>query len=181
MATRRVVTGKNANGRSVVISDGTSPREFFHKHWPGFVTTPLWTIGGTPDLARDPRMDPMATGGSLLPAPGGSTFIMVTFPPDSIVMSSDFRPDLAAKETMEAAPGISETFEPDHPGMHTTPTVDYGIVLSGEITVELDDGVMTTLRPGDTIVQQGARHAWRNLLPGPATVAFVLLGANNTP
>jgi len=60
--------------------------------------------------------------------------------------------------------------------MHTTPTVDYGIVLQGEIVLELDAGHRTRLSAGDVVIQNGTRHAWRNLGDRAATVAFVLIG-----
>ena len=66
-------------------------------------------------------------------------------------------------------------FEPD--GMHRTPTVDYGIVLDGEIWLELDEGRSALLRQHDVVVQNGTRHAWRNKSNRPATLAFVLIGA----
>ncbi|WP_065750059.1 cupin domain-containing protein [Bradyrhizobium paxllaeri] len=177
MSFRRVVTGKNAAGKSVVVSDGTSPREMALKHTPGFVSAPIWMAAGTPSLAANGK-DPMSVAGaSLLPAPGGSAFLVVTFPPDSVMMSPDFDPAKAGPEHVTAAPGIAETFELENPGMHTTPTVDYGVVLDGEIWLELDDGETVHLRQHDTFVQQGARHGWRNKGNRPATLAFVLMGA----
>lgn len=173
---RRVVVGKSNAGKSVVVSDGPSPREFVHEHRPGFVTAPLWMTSGTPDVV-DTQADPMTKGGSILPTPGQATFVVITYPPSSSMSSPAFRPDLAAAEHLVAAPGIAETFEPDHPGMHTTPTLDFGCVLNGTIHLELDDGQMIRLDAGDTVVQQGTRHAWRNLGTEPAIVAFVLLGA----
>jgi quercetin dioxygenase-like cupin family protein len=71
---------------------------------------------------------------------------------------------------------MAAAMEPDNPGMHQTATVDYGIVLDGEVVLELDDGAQTVLTAGDTIVQLGSRHAWRNKSDRPATVAFVLTG-----
>ena len=179
MSIRRVVTAKNAAGKSVIVSDGASPRELALKHTPGFVSAPMWTVPTVPTLPFDGK-DTMASGGTLLHAAGGSTFFVVTFPPDKVMMSPDFRPDLAGPEHVAAAPGIAETFEMENPGMHTTPTVDYGIVLSGKVTLELDDGVVVNLNAGDTFVQHGARHAWRNPNDEPATVAFVLIGAQTT-
>lgn len=176
MTFRRVVTAKNAAGKSMVISDGASPREVALVHTPGFVAAPIWTVEGNPVLPHDGQ-DPMAGAGSLLQAGGGSTFLLVTFPPDAVMMAPDFRPDLAGPEHLAAAPGIAETFEMDHPGMHTTPTLDYGVVISGRITLELDDGATVELGAGDTCVQHGARHAWRNPTNEPATVAFVMIGA----
>lgn len=176
MMYRRVVTAKNAVGQSIVVSDGASPRELSLKHTPGFHAAPLWTSGGTPALPFGGR-DPMAANGTLLPGPGGSTFLIMTFPPDAVMMSPDFRPDLAGAEHAAAAPGLAETFERDNPGMHTTPTLDYGVVLSGQVVLELDDGVRVPLSAGDSFVQHGARHAWRNPSDEPATIAVVLIGA----
>ena len=63
--------------------------------------------------------------------------------------------------------------------MHTTPTVDYGVVLDGEVWLELDDGKTVHLKEHDVVVQNGTRHAWRNKGTKPATMAFVLIGANS--
>lgn len=177
MSFRRIVTAKDSDGRSIVVSDGPSPREKVFKHTPGFASAPLWTSTGIPAL-RAGLPDPMSSrDGSLLPPPGGSTFMIVTFPPDEVRTSSDFDPVAAGNEQLAATPGIAETFEKDNPGMHTTPTVDYAVVLDGEIWLELDDGKVVHLKRHDTVVQQGARHAWRNRSTNPATLAFVLLGA----
>ncbi|CAM5299683.1 hypothetical protein SPURM210S_04146 [Streptomyces purpurascens] len=73
--------------------------------------------------------------------------------------------------------GIAELIEPD--GMHATTTVDYGIVLTGEIVLELDDGHRTPLSAGDIVIQNGTRHAWRNRSGRAATMVFVLIGAEH--
>ena len=67
-------------------------------------------------------------------------------------------------------------FERGAPGMHTTDTIDYGVVVRGEMTLELDDGKIVHLRQGDCIVQNGTRHRWRNSLPEPCLMAFVSVG-----
>jgi quercetin dioxygenase-like cupin family protein len=72
---------------------------------------------------------------------------------------------------------LAELFEPDQPGMHVTQTVDYVVVLDGQIWLELDDGQLVSLRQGDTVVQNGTRHAWRNLGTQAATLAVVMVGA----
>ena len=61
--------------------------------------------------------------------------------------------------------------------MHTTDTVDFELILEGEVWLELDDGVEVHLKPGDTVVQNGTRHAWRNKSSEPCTVAYALVGA----
>ena len=74
-------------------------------------------------------------------------------------------------------PGLTEAMEVENPGMHTTDTIDYGIVMSGEVWLELDDGAEVHLRPGDCVVQNGTRHAWRNKGSETCIMAFVMVGA----
>ncbi len=178
MKIRRVVTGKDAGGKSVIISDGHSPRELVLQHTPGFVSSPQWLVSAPPDLRKGVVIETMQGNGSLVAPPGGACFLVVTFPPDAVMMSADFRPELAFPEHAAAAPGIAETFEPDSPGMHQTPTLDFATVIKGEVVLEVDDGVAVTLKQGDTVVQQGTRHAWRNPGTEPATVSFVMMGAH---
>ncbi|WP_205855964.1 cupin domain-containing protein, partial [Phytoactinopolyspora endophytica] len=82
----------------------------------------------------------------------------------------------AGAEQVDFAPDFASHFEPDAPGVHTTDSVDYDIVLDGEIWLELDDETVH-LRQGDVVVQNGTRHAWRNQGDRPASLAFVLIGA----
>ena len=76
-------------------------------------------------------------------------------------------------------PGLAAYLEPDAPGMHTTDTIDFEVVLEGEVWLELDDGVEVHLRPGDTVVQNGTRHAWRNHGDTTARLAVFLIGAHH--
>ena len=69
--------------------------------------------------------------------------------------------------------------EPDAPGMHTTDTVDFELILEGEVWLELDDGVEVHLEPGDTVVQNGTRHAWRNHGDKVCRLLVVLVGAHH--
>jgi quercetin dioxygenase-like cupin family protein len=78
----------------------------------------------------------------------------------------------------EKLPGFLGHLEPDNPGMHTTDTVDFEVVLSGEVVLELDDGAEKVLRPGDAVVQNGTRHRWGNRGTEPAVLALVLIGAH---
>jgi hypothetical protein len=94
-----------------------------------------------------------------------------TQPPDDIAA--------AAAEFEAALPGLASYLEPDAPGMHTTDTVDFEVVLEGEVWLELDDGVEVHLRPGDTVVQNGTRHAWRNHGDTTARLAVFLIGAHH--
>jgi len=178
MDVRRVVTGRSEAGKSVFVSDGGPPVASKFQHVPGMAVTLAWE---TPLDTRLPSAgkDPTPASTSRVPAPGGTTLLYVTFPPDSVRMTKDFDRAAAAAESLRLLPGLAETFEPSAPGMHTTDTVDYGVLLEGELTLDLDDGVARDLKVHDVVVQNGTRHAWRNKSSGPATMLFVLIGAKN--
>lgn len=174
MQFRRIATAHDAAGKSVFASTD-SMRQDEAVHLPGFASSLVWATppGATvPDRAADYR----AGESSFHPEAGGSRFLVVTFPPDSVMMSGSFDPVAAMDEQLRLSPGIAERFEPDNPGMHMTDTIDYGIVLSGEIWLEVDDGEEVHLKQHDVIIQNGTRHAWRNKGSAPATMAFVLVG-----
>ncbi|MFF4259847.1 phosphotransferase [Streptomyces sp. NPDC001663] len=170
---RRVVTGHDESGRSVVVSDGPVPRSREFTSLPGFVSRLPWaTEPGAPVSPTGDDPTPEVT--SLLPAPGGTRFIVLTLPPDSAMADPAFDPAAFGREQHADSPGLADLMEPD--GMHTTPTVDYGIVLAGVAVLELDDGHCTPLSAGDIVIQNGTRHGWRNRGDGPVTLAFVLIG-----
>ena len=177
MPVRRIVTGHAPNGKAVFVSDAAAPRETAFRHVPGFITTLLWE---TPQSASVPAAagDPSDSAPSWVPLPGGTNLMFVTFPPDAVMMSPDFDPAAAGGEYMQVLPGLAERFEMESPGMHTTDTVDYAVLLDGEIYLELDDGAVKPLAQHDVVIQNGTRHAWRNRSTKPATMLFVLVGAN---
>jgi Cupin domain len=176
---RRIVTGHDSNGKSVLKSDGAPPRITDFVHVPGLVSRLVWATPPVPALPV--ADDPTPAVRSFVPPPGETRFVVVTLPPDAVFGRPDFDPATARAEHLRAEPGLAETFEPDSPGMHTTPTVDCGIVLEGEIWLELDDGRTVHLRRHDTFVQNGTRHAWRNRGDAPATFAVMLIGADRPP
>jgi hypothetical protein len=170
MKIRRVVTGHDASGRAAVVSDSAAPRTHDFVHVPGMASTMLWaTVAGALGSSSE---DPTPNASSQVPGPDGTCFVIVTFPPDSVSLD----PVLAAAEHKAASPGIAERFEADNPGMHTTPTVDYVIVLDGSIWLDLDDGAPVRLDAGDVVIQNATRHAWRNLSGTPVTIAAVQIG-----
>ena len=179
MQIRRVVTGLGSAGRAVVASDGPAPRSHDLVHVPGMSTTMLWATSPGEALQTD-GADPTPGVRRQLPEPGGTCFLIVRFPPDSVFADPSFDPVAADAEQRIASPGIADAFEPDNPGMHTTDSVDYVLVLDGEVWLELDDGELTRLRAGDTVVQNGTRHAWRNRGTEPVTLAVVQVGARRT-
>ena len=176
MSTRRVVVTHDAAGRSVLTSDGPSPRSKKFIHTPGFATALLWASDGTPTVPHRDG-DPTPAVASFAPGIGGTRFMVITFAPDSVMGDPSFDLHKAIAEHLAESPGIADKFEPDAPGMHTTDTIDYGIVLEGEIWLELDDQKTIHLKQHDVTVLAGARHAWRNKSQKPTTIAFVLVGA----
>jgi mannose-6-phosphate isomerase-like protein (cupin superfamily) len=176
MQVRRVVTGLDAAGRAVVVSDGPPPRSHDFVRIPEMGTAMLWTTAPGAPLPLD-GADPTPSALSQLPLPGGTCFLIVQFPPDAGYAAPGFDAAAADAEQRLAAPDLAQQFEPDNPGMHTTDSVDYVVVMAGEVWLELDDGQRTRLRAGDTVVQNGTRHAWRNLGSEPVTLAVVQVGA----
>ena len=174
---RRLVTGHESNGKADVALDGPPSRTDVFQCIPGMVSRLVWATASRPVVPFEDA-DPTPSVASITPAPGETRFLVVTFPPDSVFAAPDFDPIAAGKENLALNPGLAERFEPD--GMHTTDTVDYGIVLDGEIWLELDDGRARPLRTHDVIVQNGTHHAWRNKCDRAATLAFILIGAHRT-
>jgi hypothetical protein len=114
------------------------------------------------------------------PGAGGAVFRVVTFPPDA---TSTFGPDFDLVAALEEAPAkvpdLVAKLEPDNPGMHTTDSLDFAVVIEGELDLELDERRTARVRAGNCIVQRATRHAWRNPTGSPARVAFILLGGRH--
>lgn len=174
LAIRRIVTGHDEHGASMVALDGAAPRSDAFVHIRGMMSRLIWATAPLPTLPFD-ATDPTVSVKSIVPPQSGTRFLVVTFPPDSVFFAPDFDPAAATAENLAISPGLAELFEAD--GMHATPTIDYGIVLDGEIWLELDDGRAELLHQHDVIVQNGTRHAWRNKSDRSATLAFILIGA----
>ena len=176
MIPRRVVTNINADGKAILQSDGAPPWSKEMAHTPGFASSFVWATAPVPTVPASSD-DPTDTATSVVPQPGETRLLIVTFPPDAVFSQPGMDFAAAHQEQADESPGLVELFEPDSPGMHTTPTVDYGIVLDGEVWLELDDGKTIHLKEHDVVVQNGTRHAWRNKGERRATMAFVLIGA----
>jgi mannose-6-phosphate isomerase-like protein (cupin superfamily) len=173
---RRVVTGISESGKAVIVSDGEPPLSRRRVHVPGFADALVWRTA----IPARPSAEPSEEPRSWVPDPGETIAMTVTFPPDSVYTDPGFDAASARAEQLRASPGLAELFEPDKPGMHTTPTVDYAVMLEGDVVLDLDAGETTLLHPGDVVVQNGTRHAWRNPGSSPATVFFVLIGAGES-
>lgn len=169
---RRIVTGIDSQGRSVVISDATPPRSADFKTIPGFSETLVWATDGEKDIDTSGE-DPTESVTSFIPNAGGTRVVAMTFPPEASRENLTAAPEEIGAEFWAAMPGLAELFEPS--GMHLTPTFDYAVVTRGELTLETDEGKLTTVRPGDVVVQNGTRHAWRNFTDEPTEVLVILV------
>lgn len=176
MRVRRVVTGQTEAGKSVFFSDEEVervtlrllPGAEFHRVWGSDEPVALPTNGAEPAAP------------SYFPPSTGFRFIFFTLGPEGVTTPPDLDIPAALAELAEKVPGLGEAMEPEHPGMHTTDTVDFDLVVSGEVWLELDDGAEVRLGPGDCVVQNGTRHRWRNKTSEPCVLAVALLGMTRT-
>jgi mannose-6-phosphate isomerase-like protein (cupin superfamily) len=173
---RRVVTGHSAQGRAIFISDGPAPA-VYDRGSGATAVTELWETSATP-ASNAGNADPTAgqTQQRLPPPKNGSKFRVVEYPPDSKRVAA-----LHATSSAQNANAKSEGYARDvankrHPGFHKTATIDYAIVLSGEIYALMDEGEVL-LKAGDVLIQRGTNHAWSNRSDEPARLAFVLIDA----
>jgi hypothetical protein len=142
------------------------------------MTSVLYATAASPRLPQE-EVETAPLRMHVPPPPGETRLMIVTFPPDSSLALPEFDPVAADAEQREFIPGLAELFEQDAPGMHRSETVDYAVVLDGEIWLELDDGDATHLREGDVAVQCGTRHAWRNNGGRITRMLFVLIGGES--
>ena len=169
---RRIVTGHNAQGRSNITFAGDATNVLDSPAWPGSRVTELWVTeeipvdntGETDRGARPIRHDP---------GPGGTIFRVVEIPPES----------KTTIDTAAAFADIGSTRVPTaedsarHPSMHATDSVDYLVVISGEMHMLMEEGEIL-LKAGDCIVQRGTKHAWVNRSNAPCVMAAILVDAH---
>jgi hypothetical protein len=168
---RRVVTGHDANGKSIFIMDGPAPA--VHDRGPGLTcVVELWQTTETPadNSGNEESIGPVSR---LPPPPNGSIFRVVEYPPDqeriAVLQGQSQHFDSSAE-------GYKRHYGARHPGFHKTDTIDYAIVVEGEIYALMDEGELL-LKTGDVLVQRGTSHAWSNRTDKTARVLFVLIDA----
>jgi mannose-6-phosphate isomerase-like protein (cupin superfamily) len=167
---RRVVTTIAANDKAVVLFDGDNPHNFQRPH--GTVSRLFWVTDQSPaDITG--AADRAADFAGIAPPVGGSVFRIVDFPPTTPEMEAL---DLEYQQRHIGELSPKRGLPPRHPFMHRTRSVDYAIVLSGEIDMLLDEGEIH-LRAGDVLIQQGTNHAWVNRGTESCRIAFVLIDA----
>ena len=174
---KRALTGRDAIGKSVFKSFDVTSKVVEIESNPGLTFYEIYRTEGLPQLTGQ-EPDPMLQGTTAFAGPGGTVFRLVSYPPRR---PEGYKPppgvtfESGLKELSEKVPGMGDHFDRSAPGMHTTDTVDYCVVVRGEMTLELDDGQKVHLRQGDCVVQNGTRHRWRNPLSEPCLMAFVSL------
>jgi mannose-6-phosphate isomerase-like protein (cupin superfamily) len=168
---RRIVCIDDEDGKSRAISDGPSPDVRKDPARPGFASTRIWVTDATPARIEGIR-ETLHLPHTLEPPPKGSVCRFVTFPPDDVYKGKVGAGEVAAYFAAMGSPGAS-TYSPKapHPYMQKTRTLDFCIVMEGEITLVLDTEEVH-LKAGDTVVQRGTNHAWSNRSTQPCVVAF---------
>ena len=168
---RRIVTGHDKNGKAVVLMDSAAPNVKVRPAV-GITSTLLWVTDETP-ADMNGTADRADRDMGVTPPRAGSVFRIVDFPPETEEMRK-LDPNTMHHSLGDGAP--KRGLPPRHPAMHRTRTVDYAIVMSGEIDMLLDESEIH-LKAGDVLVQQGTNHAWVNRGSEPCRIAFVLIDA----
>lgn len=157
MLVRQVVTGHDADGRAVFVQD----KQIEGMAIPGIGEMAfLWNADGPatyPDAGQNPAAQAM------LPPAGGIRFRLATYSPGGVVAPTTPRPGMDVDEV---------------PGRVRADATEFGVVLSGKVAIELDDGAEVTLSAGDVLVQNGTRHIRRVVGDEPVTFAAFFLGAH---
>lgn len=176
----RVVTGHDEAGKAIVVSSGPLPLVRELTNIPGTVFHEVWNTSGTPpviDNGEDPTV-----GGLVLPPPANGTRIrFVDIPPDSeaFLAHGAARMHAAFGEVGDVSASTVRADSP-HPLMHRTESIDYGVVIEGEMTLVLDEGEVE-LKSGSVVIQRGTNHAWANRSGRPCRMLFVLVDAQYAP
>ena len=168
---RRIVTADDAKGNSRIAEDApaTSVRNVAAR--PGYRAVNVWRTEQTP--AKIGSSDSTSSHQGILPPKGGTILRIIDFPPEP-------QDEAKLRRQLDSTfGGIYKDAAHDrragkHPGMHRTETVDYAIVLEGEIWAVMDEGE-TLMRAGDVLIQRGTNHAWANRSRATARIAFVLI------
>jgi hypothetical protein len=168
---RRIVTGDDTQGRSRIIEDAPAAAIRTVPARPGYRAVNVWRTNETPAFISG--SDTTAEHQGILPPKGGTILRIIDFPPEPAdkaelkrMLDSTFG-GIYQDAAHDKRPGV-------HPGMHRTETVDYAIVLEGEIYAVMDEGE-TLMRAGDVLIQRGTNHAWANRSERTARIAFVLI------
>ena len=172
---RRVVTGVNEKGESIIQFDGEAENILLFPGWPGAAATELWVTSEIP-VDNTGQEDRGARPFKHDPDPSGTIFRIVEIPPE-IQGAMEIDTDVAF-DAMGSKNKPTSKDRVKHPTMHFTDSVDYLVLLSGELTMIMDVGEVT-LKPGDFVVQRGTRHGWANRGNTPVILVAALVDAKH--
>jgi mannose-6-phosphate isomerase-like protein (cupin superfamily) len=174
---RRVVIGEDKAGKSVVVSDQFAEQRSMR---------PIRDLGVADIWGADVRCAVPSSGDMpayerFFPAPNGFRVMVMRIGPEQDHVGGAFDMERYQEQRHQVLPGYHEDAVIDDPGspLHKTKTVDVGVVLEGEITLTLDDGVVVRLGVGDFVVQNGTRHSWHNTGSETCVMAMFVLGADS--
>ena len=177
---RRIVTSHDANGKAIILSD-TSPERTYMIGGPnGAKFHEVWNTRQSPALIDNSVGEPAETSLVLGPPKGGTRIRVIDFPPEGEEIRNLSKEEagkhfksMGGEDASKAGQGAA------HPLMHRTATIDYGIVLEGEMTLIVDQGE-ATIKAGDIIIQRGTNHAWANRSGKSCRMAFILIDGQFT-
>jgi len=179
---RRVVTGHDAKGNAVIVEDtlGLRTARIGGEIGPTFYE--VWNTREMPARIDRASLEPREESIVLAPPKSGTRIRVLDFPPEDerikSISAEDARAHFAGIGAKDAA--SHKGGDSRHPFMHRTETIDYGIVLEGEITLILDEGE-TVVRAGDIVIQRGTNHGWANRSGKNCRVAFILIDGRFDP
>ena len=178
---RRVVTGHDKNGKAVVIEDGLAPAVRSNPLRPGHISIDLWRTSTAPVPLAGAEPDPTAGPRKIHPDPRGTVLRISEVAPESEAIRN-LTPEKARELFKAMGNESASTFGRggSHPLMHRTETVDYAVVLDGEIYMVLDDGEVK-LTTGDVVIQRGTNHAWSNRSGKSVRMLYVLIDGEFDP
>jgi hypothetical protein len=173
---RRIVTGHNNQNQAVIQEDGPPPRQVRVGGDIGPLFYEVWNTRETPAHIDRNSGEPHEEGVQLAPPKNGTRIRVLDVPPEDPSFEN-LTPEQARAHFAEVGAASASSHQSQgsrHAFMHRTETIDYGIVLEGEITLIMDEGE-TVVRAGDIVVQRGTNHGWSNRSGKPCRIAFILI------
>jgi quercetin dioxygenase-like cupin family protein len=178
---RRVVTGHDEKGSAVVVSDGPAPSVHINKAEQDWFSVDIWRTHEMPAKIATRTEEPTAGPRRQMPTANGTVLRINSFPPESEAVRA-----MTPADSLRVFQGLGNpkaaTFGKGgrHPMMHRTESIDYALILAGEIIMLLDDQEVL-LKAGDVVVQCGTNHAWSNRSKAPCVIAFILIDGKLDP
>ena len=174
---RRIVTGHDGQGRAVILEDAPPPRVVRIGGDIGPVFHEVWNTRETPARIDRASGEPPEQGVQLAPPSNGTRIRVLDIPPEGENLR-DLTPEQARAHFEAVGAGAASAHARGagarHAMMHRTETIDYGIVLEGEVVLIMDEGE-TTVRAGDIVIQRGTNHGWANRSDRNCRIAFILI------